>query len=173
MKLTFAVLTLALFGSLSVSAQEVPAAASCSFFGPELQKTLALDQSQCERIGIIHRESWPAFKPLDEKLGVLTNQINYLSWTEDFPAEETARKMAEVIIERRKVLDEMKRLQVDKNRKVIGVFNQKQWQVIEQLIAMAPAVRLFNEAAAGGLIPVEIANPVGSAVKGSVDRFRY
>lgn len=158
--------TLALFGSLSASAQEVP----CQFFGPELQKVLALDQVQCERITTIHQESWPALQPLNERLDILTNQTSYWSWTEDMPAEEVVRKMSEIIIERRKVLDEIRRIEREKNRKVLGVLNQKQRLVIDQLTAMAPAVRLFNEATAGGLIPFDIVYPVGSAFKGSRPR---
>lgn len=166
MKLTTVLFTLALFGSLSVSAQEV----TCPFFGPELQKVLVLDLVQCERIATIHQESWPALQPLNERLEILTNQTNYLSWTEDMPAEEVARKMAEVIIERRKVLDEVRRIEREKNRKILGVLNQKQRTVIDQLTAMAPTVRLFNDATAGGLIPLDIVYPVGSAFKGSRPR---
>lgn len=169
MKLTTVVLSLALFGSLSAVAQEVPSV-SCPFFGPELQKVLALDQSQCERIATIHQESWPALQPLNERLDILTNQVSYLSWTEDVPAEETARKMSELIIERRTVLSEIRRIEREKNRKILGVLNQKQRLVIDQLTAMAPTVRLFNDATAGGLIPFDIINPVGSAFKGSRPR---
>lgn len=170
MKLTTVLFTLALFGS-TLSAQET-SFNPCPFFGPELQKVLVLDRSQCERISLIHQESWPALQPFDERLRVLTDQTNYLSWTEDMPAEEVARKMSEVIIERRKVLDEMRRIEREKNRKVLGVLNQKQRLVIDQLTAMAPAVRLFNEATAGGLIPFDIVYPVGSSVKGSSNRPR-
>jgi hypothetical protein len=80
--------------------------------------------------------------------------------------------VSEVIIERRKVLSEMRRIEAEKNRKILGVLNQKQRQVIDQLVALAPAVRLFNEATAGGLIPFDIAYPVGSSVKGSSNRSR-
>ena len=168
MKLTTVLFTLALFGSLSV-AQEAPSS-SCPFFGPELQKVLVLDLVQCERIATIHSESWPALQPLNERLDILTNQTSYWSWTEDMPAEEVVRKMSEIIIERRKVLDEIRKIEKEKNRKVLGVLNQKQRLVIDQLTAMAPAVRLFNEATAGGLIPFDIVYPVGSAFKGSRPR---
>lgn len=170
MKLTFVLPILALFGSLS--AQEVMPVNACPFFGPELQKILVLDQVQCERISMIHQESWPALQPLDERLRILTDQTSYLSWTEDMPAEEVARKMSEVIIERRKVLNEMRQIEREKNRKILGVLNQKQRAVIDQLVALAPAVRLFNEATASGLIPFDVANPVGSSVRGSTNRLR-
>ena len=168
MKLSFVVLTLALFGSTLFAGTEE----SCPFFGPMLQKSLMLDQVQCERIATIHSESWPLLQPFDERLRILTEQTNYLSWTEDFPAEEVARKMSIVIIERRKVLSEMRRIEAEKNRKILGVLNLQQRVLIDQLTALAPAVRLFNEATAGGLIPFDIANPVGSAVKGSSNRPR-
>lgn len=173
MKTLLVVLSLALFGSLSVSAQEeVPTINACPFFGPELQKVLALDQVQCERIATIHQESWPALQPFNERLEFLSNQTNYLSWTEDMPAEETARKMTEVIIERRKVLDEIRRIEREKNQKILRVLNQKQRMIIDQLAALAPTVRLFSEATSGGLIPFEVAYPKGSAVSSSSSRPR-
>ncbi len=174
---TLIVVLLAL-GSLFAQAVFIPPVPTvsqnaCPFFGQELQKVIALDQSQCDRITTIHQESWPALQPLDERLANLTNEINYLSWTEDFPAEEVARKMSEVIIERRNVLDGMRKIETEKNRKILGVLNQKQRQFIDQLNALAPAVRLFNEATAYGLIPWNVAIPVGSAVKGSaMERLR-
>ena len=168
MKLKLVLFTLALFGSTLFAGTEE----GCPFFGPMLQKSLMLDQVQCERISMIHQESWPALQPLDEQLRILSDRTNYLSWTEDFPAEEVARKMSIVIIERRKVLSEMRRIESEKNRKILGVLNLQQRVLIDQLTALASAVRLFNEATAGGLIPFDITNPVGSAVKGSSNRPR-
>lgn len=162
---------LALFGSLSAVAQEAPSS-SCPFFGPELRKVLALDQVQCERIATIHKESWPSIQPLSERLEVLTNQVHYLSWTEELPAHEAARRMAEVILERRKMLEQIRSLEAGRNRNILQVLNHRQRQVIDQLIAAAPVVRLFNEATAGGLIPPEIAFPVGSPTLASADRSR-
>jgi hypothetical protein len=155
MKLNTVLFTLALFGSTlfaQVTVPTEPTTNACPYFGQKIQKGLELTQSQCERITTVYTELAPTFQMLDQKLAPLTDQINYLSWTEDLPGHQAAEKMYQVILERRRVLDEMRRFALQRNRSVLAILDQRQRMFLEKLALMAPVVELFNEGTAAGLI---------------------
>ena len=173
MKNTLFIAFLALSTGSLFAQPSLPTVNYCPYFGQELLKFLVPNPDQCNRIDLINQQSWPELEKAYQRLQEADNQIDSLRWTEELPVEDAARKIALVLIERRKLLAEAREAEAKKNRLVLGVLNEKQRQMISQLMSLAPALRLFNDATSAGLIPYDLAYPVGSGMKGSAgDRMR-
>lgn len=175
MKLKLVVLTtLALFGSLSVSAQEgsttTPAPNnSCFMLEKELYAALAPNQDQCGRLSNIYTELQPQLDALYKEVGELDNQAQSLMWSVPSEAEELIwhRKVEDVNVSRLKIHKKIKVIVDERTRKTLGVFSAQQRQFLVDLDNQVRLVMLFNQASGTGLIRGYNSFPMGNAVLGS------
>lgn len=154
MKLILAVLTLALFGSLS--AQDVSTTPTvptvevgqCWMFQPELFQTLAPSQSQCERISLLYNEVQTQIDESYKELNPLYEQVYNLLRSGQVPKDRLAamRKVGDL---QNKIWDlEEKIGQVisERTRKIRGVFDQRQRMLLDQLQALTAVVKVYGQA---------------------------
>lgn len=174
MKLTLAVLTLALFGSL-LSAQEVPTVSpmsnSCFMLEKELFAALAPNQDQCGRLASIYQEVQPQLDGLYKEVDELNSQAQSLLWSVPSEDEEQViwrRKVDEVNVSRALVYKKIKVLVDERTKKALGVLSLQQRQFLAELDRQARIVELFNQASGTGLIRGYNAFPLGNQTLGSI-----
>lgn len=153
MKLTLAVLTLALFGSLSVSAQEVPTVPTvdmgqCWMFQPELFLYLAPSQSQCERNSLIYNEFQNQLDELYNEVNVLYEKSNSLLRSGQIPKDRfvAIRQIGEIQNKIWDLEEKIKGIVAERTRKIRGVLDQKQRAMLDQLQALTPVVKVYGQA---------------------------
>lgn len=155
MKLKLVVLTLALFGSLSVFAQEVPTAPAptvevgqCWMFQPELFLTLAPSRSQCERISLIYNEVQTQMDELYKEVNSLYEQLNSLSRSGQVPKDRVVAKRRINDIQEKiwDIEEKISQIISARTRGIIGVFDQRQRAILDQLQALTPVVKLYGQA---------------------------
>jgi hypothetical protein len=168
MKILLAVLTLALFGSLSAVAQEN----SCPIGSEKLIKTLEISSDQCGRMSIAFDEAEKEIQPAIQQVMFVDQQIQSLTYESDMNVEDQVRKMADLIRERRQLVVVARNGQEKRSRQLLNILNVKQRAIVAQLAALAPTVGLFNDATGLGLIPWSVAYPVSSPALGFTSRSR-
>lgn len=153
MKLSFAVLTLTLFGSLSVSAQEVPTVPTvdmgqCWMFQPELFLYLAPSQSQCERNSLIYNEFQNRLDELYNEVNVLYEKSNSLLRSGQIPKDRfvAIRQIGEIQNKIWDLEEKIKGVEDERMRKIREVLDQKQRAMLDQLQALTPVVKVYSQA---------------------------
>ncbi len=166
MKPSFVVLTLALFGSLF--AQEN----SCPIGSEKLMKTLEISSDQCGRMSLAFQEAEVEIQPAIQQVMFVDQQIQNLIYEQDMSVEDQARKMSDLIRERRQLITVARTGQEKRSRQLLNILNAKQRAIVAQLAALAPTVGLFNDATSIGFIPWSVAYPVSSPALGFANRSR-
>lgn len=168
MKLKLVFFTLALFGSLSAVAQEN----SCPIGSEKLMKTLEISSDQCVRMNLVFQEVDVEIQPAIQQVMLVDQQIQNLIYEQDMSVEDQARKMSDLIRERRQLIAVARTGQEKRSRQLLNILNAKQRAVVAQLTALAPTVGLFNDATSIGFIPWSVAYPVSSSALGFANRSR-
>lgn len=133
--------------SPSMSAPTVEVGA-CWMFEPELFSALAPSQSQCERASLIFNEAQDGLNQLHNEVVPIQEKVINLLRSGQVPKDRLSamRKVSDL---QNKVWDLEERIQTlmsERRRKVIGVFDQRQRMLLDQLQAMTPAVKLYGQA---------------------------
>lgn len=178
MKLTTVLFTLALFGSLTASAQGVGTTTttpnSCFMLEKELFADLAPNQYQCSSLANIYQDAQPQLDSLYQEVSELNNQAQSLVWSVPSETEESIwhRKVEEVNVGRLKIQRKIKVIVDERTMKALKVFSAQQRQFLAELDRQVRVVMLFNQASGTGLIQGYNAFPMGNQARGSADRLR-
>ena len=151
MKTLLVVLIMALFGSLSAFAQEVPptpTVGQCWMFQPELFQALAPTSGQCERISLAFTEVQEQLNRLYEEVNPLYDLSYSLIRSGQVPKDRLVaiRKLADLQNKIWDLEEKIGQIVSDRTRRVRGVLDQRQSMMLNQLQALTPTVKVYGQA---------------------------